>query len=74
MPSKKTVFEARDPTQVEMLGSDTGRCLNVPFSLLGAIICPKQIDAGSTRETELRSELTRCIQKLAAKGFVDSDG
>ena len=43
------------------------------FFAAWAIICPKQIDAGSTRETELRSELTRCIQKLAAKGFVDSD-
>ena len=65
MPPKKTVFEACDPTQVEMLER--------AFFAAWAIICPKQIDAGSTRETELRSKLTRCIQKLAAKGFVNSD-
>ena len=62
MPPKKTVFEACDPTQVEMLER--------AFFAAWAIICPRQIDAGSTRETELRSRLTRCIQKLAAKGFV----
>ena len=61
MPPKKTVFEACDPTQVEMLER--------AFFAAWAIICPRQIDAGSTRETELRSRLTRCIQKLAAKGF-----
>ena len=43
------------------------------FFAAWAILCPKQIDAGSTRETELRSELTRCIQKHADKGFADSD-
>jgi hypothetical protein len=62
---KKSVFEAGDPTQVAML--------ECSYLAAWGIICPKHIEAGSTRETELRTELVSCIQKLAARGFVDSD-
>ena len=61
MPNKKTVFGACDATQVAMLERSL------------AIICPRQIDFGSDRETELRSELARCIQNFAAKGYTNSD-
>jgi hypothetical protein len=59
------MFEPGDPTQVAMLERS--------YLAAWVIICPKHIEAGSTRETELRGELVGCIQKLAARGFVDSD-
>ena len=65
MPPKKTVFDACDPKRVEMLERS--------FSAAWSIIYSKRLEAGSPRETELRAELARCIQKLAAKGFSDSD-
>ena len=64
-PSKNSVFEGCDPTQVAMLERS--------YLAAWGIICPKDIEAGSTRETELRAELVGCIQKLAARGFADSD-
>jgi hypothetical protein len=64
-PPKKSLFEAGDPTQVAMLERT--------YLAAWGIICPKNLDAGSTRETELRTELVGCIQKLAARGFLDSD-
>ena len=65
MRPKKTVFDACDPTRVKMLE----RSFNAAWS----IICSRRVQVGSPREAELRSELARCIQKLAAKGFADSD-
>ena len=62
MPPKKIVFDACDPTRVKMVE----RSFNAAWS----IICSRRVQVGSPREAELRSELARCIQKLAAKGFV----
>jgi hypothetical protein len=59
------VFEGFDPTQVAMLERS--------FLAAWGIIRTKRVQAGSSQETELRAELVACIQKLAARGFVDSD-
>ena len=64
-PPKKSVFQECDPTRIAMLERS--------YLAAWGIICPKHIEAGSSRETELRAELVGCINKLAARGFVDSD-
>ena len=64
-PHKKIVFEACDPSQVEMVTS--------AYYAAWDIICPRQIKTGSPREIELRTDLVRCIEKLALRGFKDSD-
>ena len=62
---KKTVFQSCDRSRV----ADLERSFLAAWN----IICPKQTEAGSTREAELRMELTRCIEKLAARGFKNTD-
>ena len=56
---KKTVFQSCDRSRV----ADLERS----FLAAWKIICPKQTEAGSTREAELR------IEKLAARGFKNTD-
>ena len=64
-PPKNSVFEGCDPTQVAMLERS--------YLAAWGIVRTKRVRAGSTQETELRAELIGCIQKLAARGFADSD-
>ena len=47
--------------------------LEESFFAAWAIIRTKQIEPGSNRETELRLELSGCIEKLAARGVKDTD-
>lgn len=65
MSPEKAIFAAFDPAQRELIEQS--------FLAAWDIVCPRQLEAGSSREVELRLELARCLGRLASNGFRDTD-
>ena len=65
MSPEKTVFAAFEPAQRVLIEQS--------FLAAWDIVRPRRIEAGSSREGELRLELARCLAKLASTGFRNTD-
>ena len=65
MSPEKTVFAAFEPAQ-RVLREQS-------FLAAWDIVRPRHLEAGSSREVELRLKLARCLAKLASTGFRNTD-
>ena len=65
MSPLKILFEGSDPAQAALLERS--------FLAAWRIIRTKRVKEGSIQENELRAELVRCLQRLAARGFSNGD-
>jgi hypothetical protein len=65
MSPEKAIFAAFAPDQRILIEQS--------FWAAWDIVRPRHIEAGSSREAELRLELARCLAKLASDGFRNSD-
>ena len=65
MSPEKTVFAAFEPAQRVLIEQS--------FLAAWDIVRPRHLEAGSSREVELRLKLARCLAKLASTGFRNTD-